>query len=299
MLSRSLAVVAAMIAALVPASAGASVTVGQTQAGSLGCAAGDEVSGTLVSSGPDYVVPSAGVLTEWRTFGGALDAGDLAALRVYTSQSASLFTPVFDSGFQNLTSGPVNAFPTRATVAAGQYIGLRVGANSGSSQCTSTTLGAGNEQLFHSNPPSAVGVQETFTLSGDFRPDIEAQVEPDADADGYGDETQDLCPANPQSQSPPCLSPDATAPETTLTKAPKAKTTKRQATFDFVSSEAGASFECSVDGAAFAGCIAPRIVKARKGKHVFQVRAIDAAGNKDASPARASWKVIKKRKRRH
>ena len=63
MLSRSLAVVAAMIAALVPASAGASVTVGQTQAGSLGCAAGDEVIGTLVSSGPDYVVPSAGVLS--------------------------------------------------------------------------------------------------------------------------------------------------------------------------------------------------------------------------------------------
>jgi len=35
-------------------------------------------------------------------------------------------------------------------------------------------------------------------------------------------------------------------------------------------------------------------VKVRKGKHTFEVRAKDAAGNVDASPATDAWKVKKK-----
>jgi hypothetical protein len=40
-------------------------------------------------------------------------------------------------------------------------------------------------------------------------------------------------------------------------------------------------------------------VKTRKGKHLFQVRATDRAGNVDATPASRSWKVKKRRKKRH
>jgi trypsin len=103
------------------------------------------------------------------------------------------------------------------------------------------------------------------------------------------------------SGSGPC---DETAPETAITKGPKRKlkTKKKRrrakAKFVFASNESGTSFECSVDGAALSGCASPFKVKTRKGKHLFQVRATDQAGNVDATPASRNWKVKKKRKKR-
>jgi hypothetical protein len=90
---------------------------------------------------------------------------------------------------------------------------------------------------------------------------------------------------------------DTTAPDATITKHPKAKTEKKQATFEFTSSESGSSFECSLNGAAFTSCASPDTVKAKKGKNSFAVRAKDAAGNLDASPATFDWKVKKKKRK--
>ena len=90
--------------------------------------------------------------------------------------------------------------------------------------------------------------------------------------------------------------PDTTPPETTITKSPKKKSAKKKATIEFTS-EAGAKFECSLNGAPFTPCTSPAAVKGKKGKNTFSVRAKDAAGNTDATPATASWKVKKKRKK--
>ena len=90
---------------------------------------------------------------------------------------------------------------------------------------------------------------------------------------------------------------DATPPETTIVSGPKRKTKKKRATFQFVSSEPGSSFQCSVDGSPFAACASGDGLKVKRGKHVFEVRATDAAGNVDASPAQQRWKVKKRRKR--
>jgi large repetitive protein len=60
--------------------------------------------------------------------------------------------------------------------------------------------------------------------------------------------------------------------------------------FEFSSSEPGSSFECSLDGGPFSPCSSPDVIKAKKGKHHFEVRARDAAGNVDPAPAAASWK---------
>jgi Tol biopolymer transport system component len=90
---------------------------------------------------------------------------------------------------------------------------------------------------------------------------------------------------------------DSVPPETTITKHPKDKTKKKQATFEFTSTEPGSTFECSLDGAPFAPCTSPETVKVKKGKHSFEVRARDAAGNVDGSPAGDSWKVKKKKKK--
>jgi DNA-binding beta-propeller fold protein YncE len=104
-------------------------------------------------------------------------------------------------------------------------------------------------------------------------------------------------PSPPPEESPAEGGADTSAPDTTITKRPKEKTKKKQATFAFTSSEPGSSFQCAVDGQALkVPCTSPYTVKVKKGKHTFQVRAIDPAGNADATPASDAWKVKKNKK---
>jgi Fungalysin metallopeptidase (M36)/Fungalysin/Thermolysin Propeptide Motif len=90
---------------------------------------------------------------------------------------------------------------------------------------------------------------------------------------------------------------DTTVPETAITSGPRDKTRKRRAKFSFAATEAS-SFQCGLDGAAFKPCTSPKTVTVKRGKHRFAVRATDASGNTDPTPATDSWKV-KKRHRRH
>lgn len=82
------------------------------------------------------------------------------------------------------------------------------------------------------------------------------------------------------------------APFTQLKKHPPKQTTKRKAKFVFSSSEAGSSFECKLDKKPFRACPSPFKKKVGLGPHKFQVRAVDAQGKADPSPAVFSWKVI-------
>jgi hypothetical protein len=86
---------------------------------------------------------------------------------------------------------------------------------------------------------------------------------------------------------------DTKAPQTTITSSPPKLTNNPIATFSFTSTEAGSTFECSVDGGVFASCTSPWTpAPLGDGKHAFQVRAIDPAGNTDKSPAKAKpWTV--------
>jgi hypothetical protein len=69
----------------------------------------------------------------------------------------------------------------------------------------------------------------------------------------------------------------------------------RGATFTF-SSEAGATFECRLDGAAFAACATPRSYSGLgEGEHRLDVRAVDGAGNRSATHATYTWTVDTKR----
>lgn len=89
---------------------------------------------------------------------------------------------------------------------------------------------------------------------------------------------------------------DKKAPETTIVKGPKARSHKRTAKFRFVSSEAGSTFQCKLDKKRFKPCRSPKKYKRLKpGKHVFQVRAIDAAGNRDKTPATRKFRVLPRR----
>ena len=85
---------------------------------------------------------------------------------------------------------------------------------------------------------------------------------------------------------------DLTPPETAIASGPADPTNQTSATFGFSSSESGSSFECSLDGAAFASCTAPATYGGlAAGGHRFEVRATDAAGNTDATSAVRTWTI--------
>ncbi len=72
----------------------------------------------------------------------------------------------------------------------------------------------------------------------------------------------------------------------------KPKTKKAKAKFTFSSDDTTATFECSLDGATFAACFSPiNYTGLSDGSHTFQVRARDAAGNADPSPASYTWTI--------
>jgi Ca2+-binding RTX toxin-like protein len=85
---------------------------------------------------------------------------------------------------------------------------------------------------------------------------------------------------------------DTTAPETSIDSGPAGPTDDATPTFIF-SSEVGASFECRLDGASFSPCSSPFTAAAlAAGAHTFEVRAKDAAGNTDATPAARAFSVV-------
>ena len=83
---------------------------------------------------------------------------------------------------------------------------------------------------------------------------------------------------------------DQTPPETTISSGPSGSVPNGQATFGFTSSESGSTFQCSLDAAAYTACSSPKAYSGlAKGSHTFKVRAVDATGNVDASPATRTW----------
>jgi hypothetical protein len=85
---------------------------------------------------------------------------------------------------------------------------------------------------------------------------------------------------------------DTVPPETAITAAPPATSRSTSASFSFTANETNARFQCRLDGGTFAGCTSPATYAGlAAGNHSFAVRAIDAAGNVDATPASHSWRA--------
>ncbi len=84
---------------------------------------------------------------------------------------------------------------------------------------------------------------------------------------------------------------DTQAPDTTIDSGPSGPTRDRTATFT-QSGEAGATFECRLDGGAFSPCgTSATFADLPDGPHTFEVRATDSAGNTDPTPAARSFTV--------
>ncbi|MGZ4651287.1 MAG: Ig-like domain-containing protein [Kineosporiaceae bacterium] len=86
---------------------------------------------------------------------------------------------------------------------------------------------------------------------------------------------------------------DTSAPNTTISSSPPVLSPGSSATVAFSASESGATFECRLDGGAWAACTSPKDYTGLSlAEHTVDVRATDAAGNVDGSPASASWTSV-------
>jgi hypothetical protein len=84
---------------------------------------------------------------------------------------------------------------------------------------------------------------------------------------------------------------DTTPPDTAITKA-AVDGKKHKAKLEFTSTEGGSTFTCQLDDGPDTACTSPRAYKKLKvGKHRFQVKATDAAGNADPTPAVKKFRI--------
>jgi hypothetical protein len=133
------------------------------------------------------------------------------------------------------------------------------------------------------------GTTTSFTLRDGVQLAVAATVEPDADGDGLGDETQDPCPDFASSAA---ACPDVRRPKTKITKSAPRRIRKDAVKLEFKSDEPRSRFQCRLDNARWERCRSPEVVKVDPGRHEFEVRAVDRAGNKDKTPARDRFRVL-------
>ena len=85
---------------------------------------------------------------------------------------------------------------------------------------------------------------------------------------------------------------DTVPPETLLSFFPANPTKQTTASFVFSCSGGPCTFECKLDGSLWSACTAPSNYSGlSRSAHTFQVRATDAAGNIDPTPASYAWTV--------
>lgn len=156
-----------------------------------------------------------------------------------------------------------------------------------STPCGIATFG---QQLFWTNNGTGTiarantdgtGVNQAFVAIGPSQP---CGVAVDALAPPPKQPEQPAAPGGPSG--------DRLAPQTTMASGPGRKLADGTARFAFKSSEPGSTFQCKLDGKPAARCKSPRVFKRLKpGRHIFRVWATDAAGNKDATPAKRRFAI--------
>ena len=147
--------------------------------------------------------PSDGVIVRWRV---QSDSGAAAvALRVLRPSGASSYSGQGRSATATTAgAGGIETFATRLRVRTGDRVGL--------DNASEALLFAANPAatLLYWNPALAEG-DSREPLSTNLELLLNADIEPDADNDGFGDESQDQCPSDAARQGP-CAAADTSPP---------------------------------------------------------------------------------------
>jgi hypothetical protein len=225
-----LAVVAAGL--VFPGPAAAVVTVGSLAVPTmLGANGYSIVQGATAANTQGYAIPSAGVVTSW-SYQNDAGAGRSLKLRIYAAIDNTHFRIDGASPPLSVTPNAITTAYVRIPVPAGDLLGLRT--ISGSPNTAYSTSSSSDQIRGDTIPDQAVGQTDTYVGAGsNFRVDVLATVEPDADGDGFGDESQDRCPGVGGTENgcaptqPPSPPPDTKPPGVTLAGVPS--TLKRKA----------------------------------------------------------------------
>jgi hypothetical protein len=158
-----------------------------------------------------FAVPAPGVLTKWRVTKEQHTLEPFEAkLKVYRATDVpNQLEVVGGSALETLEEGP-NSFDARIPVQAGDRLGLYGTTPSGAMNCMTSSAQDVIGVSVGDVPPGSAQVFSVEKSSS--RVAVSALVEPDADHDGFGDETQDRCPQSAAVQvACPPLSVDAVA----------------------------------------------------------------------------------------
>jgi hypothetical protein len=177
-------VAAAALIATNASPAGAAVTIGQTFTPNSGC--GGDTFFQQASLTQQYSAPSPGVITTWAFQ--ADSSPPPVKFKVGRPLGGNDYTIVAASASVNPTPDILNTYETRIAVQAGDQIGFFVGTGA----CAFEVAPAGNVIAFFTADLSP-GATATFDQQDERLLDVSARLEPDADNDGFGDETQDKC----------------------------------------------------------------------------------------------------------
>jgi hypothetical protein len=241
-----------------------------------------------------------------------------AAFAFSASESGSTFECKLDSGtfstctspksYSSLTNGS-HTFEVRATDAAGNTDLTPAGRT-----WTVDTV-APAAPVIESPPDGSLNTTGTVTVSGTAEPTSTVELFEGATSKGttaadaagnwsktltlvaegshtYTAKAGDAAGNTSAASNARTVTVDTTAPETTIDSGPSGTIASTSATFTFSASEGGSTFECKLDGGAFAACTSPQSYNGlAEGAHTFQVRATDPAGHADATPASRTWTV--------
>jgi hypothetical protein len=155
---------------------------------------------STVPGTPSYATPH-GVLTSWRFHSSGDTAAGAVRLKIFRYTGTGLaFQVLAESSLKTLEPDTAYDFKERIPVDQGDLLGLTA---MGDAEVGITVPGTPQNQLAQFGggdiPPGQTG---TATIAWpNLRPSVAATVESDADADGFGDDTQDKCPVDRTTQA--------------------------------------------------------------------------------------------------
>jgi hypothetical protein len=143
-----------------------------------------------------------GVVVRWRVLGGAPGS---YRVRIVAPAGGSSYTILRSSAAETVAATPplteaISTFATRLPIPAGGYVGLNPAPTA--PRFLSSAIGSKYGQL----PNDGDGMVASMSTEVDGELFYDADIEPDADHDEYGDVTQDACPSDAATQgacSPP------------------------------------------------------------------------------------------------
>jgi hypothetical protein len=205
---RSKLVSAAIGATLAISLLGATGASAATEAGNrcVGNSAEEDLTLYGVANAPgdplSATIPVNGVISRWNFNIISIPPGLIAqTLKILRPTGAPGQFQVIGESSQEPLSGGVNSFSTRIPVHAGDFIGT-TGTVEGDNEAVYCITGNPGERLgaIAGNPPlNSTGT--SVTEVAEVQVPITVSVEPDADNDGFGDETQDACPQSAATQA--------------------------------------------------------------------------------------------------